>query len=265
MTSFAPEEELPDGEDEETVVEQLEGWANSVALVGETKLSQKQRRKASPFEPKPLSKSQICAIAEKVKAGKINLPILDKCLEKDYAAIWSLADSGSAEDVANRKKHFQGATVTESEAQRQGRTFTAANGETIDNQGEMTFPVKYREGKEELITWQNADVELPIRSTKKMAGGGRLVCYGENSGVVLNPETCVNKRLVSTHGVYFIRMLVPKHIVEGHSQQPAPAKPSGSSTATLSPAAPQSPQSQSRPLNGIIKQGYPFGRPAVGA
>lgn len=39
------------------------------------------------------------------------------------------------------------------------------------NKGEMTSPVKLTEGNEEVIAWQNADVELPIHATEDMANG----------------------------------------------------------------------------------------------
>ena len=193
-----------DQDTEEKVLDSLKTWANQVSHANNLKLSQKQRRKLKPFEPKPLTKEQILAISEQVNAGKLNLPILEQCSDANYRAIWNLVDSGSAADVANHKKHFPGATVTVSEAQKKGQTFTAANGSPIENKGEMSFPVRYEEGNEEVVTWQNADVELPIRSTKKMAAGKKRLCYGEESGIVINPDTGIHNRFVSAHGVYFI-------------------------------------------------------------
>ena len=73
--------------------------------------------------------------------------------------------------------------------------------------GELAFPVVYEEGNSEDATFQNADVELPIRSTKRMATGGKLLCYGEEAGVVLNPNTGMQTQFISLQGAILSRCM----------------------------------------------------------
>ena len=96
-------------------------WANQNSHANNIMISQKQRRRLKPFEPKPLTKEQMFAISEQIKAGTLSRPILDQCSAANNSARLNLVDSWSAADVANHKQHAPGATVTMSEAWKSGK------------------------------------------------------------------------------------------------------------------------------------------------
>ena len=108
-----------------------------------------------------------------------------------------------------------------------------------------------------------------------MAAGKKLLRFGEESGIIINPETGATNKFISTAGVYFVKMLVDKQIVEGTSNSEMPdAVPSASAGAipkvvdsvlSSPPPPPSGSNSRPRPSRGILKKGCPFGRHVVEA
>lgn len=78
-----------------------------------------------------LTPEQVQQISAAVAKGEIQLPNMSHLDNADLLNVWSLGDSGSAAFVADKEKHFPGATLRESEGQKNGITFQAADGGEI--------------------------------------------------------------------------------------------------------------------------------------
>ena len=63
----------------------------------------------------------------------------------DFVSVWPLGDSGSAECVADREKHFPVAEVSDSDGHRKGVSYTAADIGEIHNKGEIDIPYPTQE------------------------------------------------------------------------------------------------------------------------
>ena len=78
--------------------------------------------------------------------------------------------------------------------------FTAANGTKIPHGGFVTTPVRFQEGNQRDIQWNNANVDMPILSTKKLnKDGGRLI-YDEDEGWSLNKATGGSTHIIPPAG-----------------------------------------------------------------
>lgn len=129
-STIAPTEEPPSG-DEDTAFDQLKGWANNGMHASHLKHPQQSDNDASQTyltPPQQQTKTRRCAKAQNGSRREVPFPPPHQCCDKDFKASWSLADSGSAEDVADHAKHVPGAKLSESAARKEGQTFTAANG-----------------------------------------------------------------------------------------------------------------------------------------
>ena len=124
------------------------------------------------------------------------------------------------------KKVFPGAEVSQPGPNEKG--FTAANRSTVPNLGSALIPARTIEGDDLTTNWKNADVAMPILSTKKRAIGGKGIWYHEHGGSLVNPKKGINSEFVESGGVYFIKILVPKTLTQkGHPPPKAPPKAQG--------------------------------------
>ena len=81
--------------------------------------------------------------------------------------------------------------------------------------GFVTTEVKFEKGNQRTIRWNNADVDMPILSTKELnRENGRLI-FDEDEGWILNRTTGDSNHFISAAGVYFCKMYNPgKHFDE---------------------------------------------------
>ena len=122
--------------------------------------------------PKPLTKRQVDWVVAQVQQGKIDLPDLHQLDDDDFTMVWALVDSGSAAHVADARRHFPGATVRESDAQRRGVHYVGATGDQIANLGEAQVSYWTPDGQQRMTTFQNATVGMPILSTSLICEEG---------------------------------------------------------------------------------------------
>ena len=121
------------------------------------------------------------------------------------------------------EKLIPGAKLEPSKAQMSGATYACANGAVIKNKGQATTEVRVEKphGHSRNITWQNADIEMPILSTAGLADDAKHVSditYGREGGHVLELEK-TNRSDVVRHGdVYFMKTYFKRKTIQ---QKPA--------------------------------------------
>ena len=98
------------------------------------------------------------------------------------------------------------------------RGWAGANGSRIPHTGFVTTPCRTKEGDSKIITWKNADVDLPILSTHELAKNGHCLEYDEDAGVIRNKTTGKTNGFISQGDVYWIALLVPKSIAGNKPQ-----------------------------------------------
>ena len=118
--------------------------------------------------------------------------------------------------AASKEKHFPGAELQESEGSRNGHSMTAANGSKIADEGKMTVTARTENGMKVRIPFVNANVQMPILSIAKL-GKDHDTFFGQTSGELIHRVS--NKRIpfVKRSGVYFMKVAVPKSIVQPNS------------------------------------------------
>lgn len=221
-------EHVDEGQDD------VEGEELQVVAALERKASPKRRMKPMPKVPQRTRKEQqplhevvpevtpelVAELAGKLEKGEITLPSSKKGKK------WSLADSGSRPHIANAKRHFPGAKIRPSKEPGASSGYTAANGTHIENQGE--FEVKYISsgGHKRSIVFQNADVQIPITSTGRMADADFETTYRKHDGIIHHLPTGQKDRFIRAHGVYWIEMNVVDDF-QPPSPTPTPPKPEG--------------------------------------
>ena len=82
----------------------------------------------------------------------------------------------------------------------------------LPTKGFVSTEIQTREGDHTIINWKNADVDLPILSTHELAKNGHRLEYDELDGVIRNKATGKTTGFYAGHGVYWLPMLVKKHI-----------------------------------------------------
>lgn len=207
---------MSDNDDEDEVMMALQQLTSKIT-VG-PKPSQKQRKKK--VQPKPLSPEVIATIVAALKSGDLTLKDLDStpCTDDDLVEIYALVDSGAGAHTANAAKHFPGAMVTESAAQRAGVKYITANEEEITNDGEMSIPAITEHGDEFPLTFQNTSVGMPIISVAQMAHDYDSK-FRKKDGEFIHQRTGKVLPFVKRHGVYFMKLLVPRSLAPSDSKR----------------------------------------------
>ena len=116
--------------------------------------------------------------------------------------------------IANMHKHFPGATLRQSEAQKEGRGYNSATGEAFPNEGEFTVPARTQEGhRRDLVFQHPSRVSIPILSTGGLADCGNDTTYSKKGGYIKHLATGQVSKFIRMHGVYFIKMKIPHFIL----------------------------------------------------
>ena len=98
----------------------------------------------------------------------------------------------------------------------------------MENKGSATIPARTVEGDDLTTEWKDAEVAMPILSTKRRAQGGKGLWYHEEGGSLINPQRCIKSEFVESEGVCFIKILVPKSMTQrGHPPPRGPPKLQG--------------------------------------
>ena len=69
-------------------------------------------------------------------------------------------------------------------------------------------------------TFQNAEVGLPIFSIGQVAKDKHRVIFDEDEGVIVHKPTGKEIPFIMRNGVYFIKMRVPRALVQPNEGQP---------------------------------------------
>ena len=156
---------------------------------------------------KPLTQKDIDRVCSLLRDLGDRIPEDLKCTEGE---ILSLMDSGAVPNVANQPKHFPGADVEESEAQKAGAVYRTATGQPFPNKGQMTIPCTTQEGHRKTFVFQNADVTLPILSTSNMADSDNDILYQKHGGKVAEVSTNKFSEFDRHGNVYFMKVYLKK-------------------------------------------------------
>ena len=131
--------------------------------------------------------------------------------------VWAMIDSGSEPNVANCKVSFPAHEVVESEGQRNGLQYKAADGSLIPNQGEVKVQHVAKDGQCFNFTFQHAAVHCPILSVTDLVLQDCWVTFHRRGGYILYPDgrkiNCVAKA-----GVFFAQLNIahPDVHMRGH-------------------------------------------------
>ena len=120
---------------------------------------------------------------------------------------WAMVDSGSQPNVTNASKEFPGHPVKESEAQRNGVMYKAADGSLIPNLGEIDIVHVEPDGERYKMTLQNAPVHCTILSVRELVTKGCRVTFHSRGGHIRYPS---GKKISFTikDGVFFVPLNV---------------------------------------------------------
>ena len=69
---------------------------------------------------------------------------------------------------------------------------------------------------------ENAQVAMPIRSTHELTANGKSLLYNEHDGYIIHPQGKHTSKFLGAHGVYFLKMLVPKKYTRARPEDPHP-------------------------------------------
>ena len=157
-------------------------------------------------------------IAKDITSGRLKLPELNVHHNEEYEAIWALVDSGSSVHVVDADKIFPGAKVNAPEKGSTG--FKTANGGRVVDKGTVDIEVVTEEGAEKVTRWVNAEVAMPILSTKLLAKNNGEVRCREEGGEIVNLVTGDTTSFISANGVYFLKLYVHKSITLPRGYRP---------------------------------------------
>ena len=131
--------------------------------------------------------------------------------------VWAMKDTGSAPHVASHRRHFPGAELRPGDKDRKG-AFTTATGDPFGAEGEFTVPFKTQEGHARKVTFENAEVTVPIRSGGKMADEDNALTFVKNGGWVHDLVTNEISRFIRAHGVYRIKNGLCRRNIEAETR-----------------------------------------------
>ena len=188
--------------EEEADSDQLDSYSASVA-----------KNKTKLFNGR-LARRQIDSIVAAAVRGEIQLPELDLPSDEHCMTVGSLADAGSAAHVADKAKHFPGAEVRPSKGQARGVKYVVANGGELDNKGELDVQWRATDNRLRTTTFQNAEVGMPRCSISCVAKDKHRAVFEDNGGYILHKPTGHKFEFIIASGVYFIKMLVPRRLVD---------------------------------------------------
>ena len=119
----------------------------------------------------------------------------------------------------------------ETEASANQEIFSAANGEEIDNYGEVKVPAVTRERSPRGITFQTAGVSKGLLSVEKMNENGHAVAFDRDMSFVVNKATGEVNHLRRQDGNFILDLWIhPPDVAETwcFGRQPWPRRSRGS-------------------------------------
>ena len=192
--------------DHADLIDAFSELTSNIRIETGNKMSQKQRKNAIPR----LTAKMIASIAKQVKDGVIQLPEIECHHDDDYFAIWALVDSGSSVHAIDADKYLPNAKKQKPPPGHKG--FKAANGEIIPHGGFVSTDVRFKEGNGRTLEWNNAKVEMPILSTKKLNKDGGRTVYDEDEGWILNKLTGDSNHFIGALWCVLLQALPAKAI-----------------------------------------------------
>ena len=154
----------------------------------------------------PLTQQDINRVCTLLRDLGDRIPEARKCMDGEVLV---LMDSGAVPNVACHRKHFPGAVVEESEAQKAGAKYHTATGEPFPNKGQMTVPATTQEGHAKTFVFQNADVTIPILSTGNLSDDNNDILYSQNGGKIIDLTHNTESTFIRKWGVYFLKLKIP--------------------------------------------------------
>ena len=129
---------------------------------------------------------------------------------KDRGSLSVAVDSGAWNNVINPKDlAAYEDQVMETEASANQENFLAANGEEIDNYGEVKVPAVTRERTLRGITFQAAGVSKGLLSVGKMNENGHAVVFDGDMSFVVNEATGGVNHLRRQDGNFMLDLWIP--------------------------------------------------------
>ena len=142
--------------------------------------------------------------------------------QEEFIEMEVILDSGAGAHVAS-KRHIPGYDVVESELQRSGAAFVAADGGRIDNEGEAALNLVTVDAEgaahEVASTFQIADVTRPLWSVGVICDSGLNVVFAKDHAKVLDAKGVELCHFARRNGLYIakVRLRNPKY--EGFRRQ----------------------------------------------
>ena len=198
----------------------LDAWDDDEEHAFQIVTNHKPKQKM-PAMPKPASQTERKANDYKLTEAKIRRVCqwirdhpdqLPEELAVDDGELLSLMDSGSQPHVADKEKHFPGATLTHDDDSKS--KFATATGELFNNNGSMTIPAKTEDGHAYDFNFKNAPVTMRIISTGLLTDEDDDVLYKKTHGTILHPDGSTSN-FYRIWGVYFIKLRVPMDYLVG--------------------------------------------------
>ena len=123
-----------------------------------------------------------------------------------------MADSGSAPNVANHKKHFPGSQLVKDTGS--SVQFQTATGQPFESKGKLTVDAESMEGYRRRIVFDDADVSIPILSIGLMTDNDNDVLFQKKGGKIIQLPTGEEIAFIRMHGVYFVELKFDMDILE---------------------------------------------------
>lgn len=187
--------------DDEDVHASFQSWAHNVRSAGQSK----QRKLKKVSQRIRVWSDQDIMMLENMIAASVdyNVPPPPAVAGKK----WSMVDSGSQPTVADCEKEFPHHRVHPSAGSKSGLKYKAANGELIDNLGEVHIRHLESDGTIYNFTFQHAKVHCPIVSVRELVSRDCSVTFHKYGGRIQYPSG-KKIRFVLKGGVFFVLLNV---------------------------------------------------------
>ena len=102
--------------------------------------------------------------------------------------------------------------------------YTNANGGHFKNEGEFNIDFFTKSGRPRHITFQNADVSMPIISIGKLTDAEHEVTFTATGGRILHLKSGEIDEFIRLHGVYWIELNVDETLLKPGGGTTEPGK-----------------------------------------
>ena len=118
-----------------------------------------------------------------------------------------LVDSGAADTIIPNDWFIEH-ELRESEGQRLGAYYVAANGAPIRNEGERTLAMVTQEGQVRQMVFQVAKTKKALASVSKIVANGNRVIFDDEGSYIMNKATGELTALRLENGVYLLDVCI---------------------------------------------------------